>query len=66
MLKGDIEIGQNLALGHQADDFVDMRVGVDILQPHPGAEFAEFLGEVEEFGADLSFHGLSAYLISTP
>ena len=54
VLEGDIEIGQHLALGHQADDLVDMRVGVDILQPHPGAELAEFFGEVEEFGADLA------------
>ncbi len=52
MLEGNVEIGQNLALGHQADDFVDMRVGVDILQPDPGAELAEFFGQVKEFGAD--------------
>ena len=54
VLEGDVEIGQDLALGHQADDLVDMRVGVDILQPDPGAELAELLGEVEEFGADLA------------
>ena len=54
VLKGNIEVRQNLAFGHQPDDFVDMRVGVDILQPHPGAEIAEFFREVEEFGADLA------------
>jgi len=27
--------GQNLALRHQADDFIDVRVGIDILQPEP-------------------------------
>ena len=54
MLEGNVEIRQNLAFGHQPDDLVDMRVGVDVLQPHPGAEFAELLGEIEEFGADLA------------
>ena len=54
VLEGDVEIGQHLALGHQADDLVDMRVGVDILQPHPGAELAELLGQVEELRADLA------------
>ena len=54
VLERDVEIGQHLALGHQRDDLVDMRVGVDIVQPHPGAELAELLGEVEEFGADLA------------
>ena len=54
VLKGNVEIGQYLALRHQADDFIDMRVGVDILQPHPGAELAELLCEIEEFGADLT------------
>ncbi|CLA17435.1 Uncharacterised protein [Mycobacterium tuberculosis] len=42
MLERDVEIRQHLALGHQADDFIDMRVGVNVLQPHPCAEFAEF------------------------
>ena len=54
MLEGDVEIRQHLALGHQPDDLIDMRVGVDILQPHPGAEFAEFFCEVKEFGANLA------------
>ncbi len=35
-------------VGHQRDDLIDMRVGVDVVQPHPCAEFAEFAGEIEE------------------
>ena len=48
VLEGDVEIGQHLALGHQRDDLVDMRIGVDVVQPDPGAELAELAGEVEE------------------
>src|SRR5258708_2467380 len=54
VLKRNVEIGQDPALRHQGDDLVDMRVGVDILQPDPGAEFAEFAGEIEKSGADLA------------
>src|ERR1019366_4132552 len=54
VLKGNIEIGQDLALDHEANDFIDMRVGVDILQPHPGAEFAELLCQIEKLRADLA------------
>ena len=43
MLERDVEIGQHLAVGHQRNDVVDMRVRIDILQPHPDAEFAERL-----------------------
>ncbi len=31
-----------------------MRVGVDILQPYPGAEFAERLSQIEKLRADLA------------
>ena len=36
---------------HEADHLIHMRVGVDILQPHPYAEFAERLRQIEEFRA---------------
>ena len=48
MLEGNVEIGQDLALGHQRDDLVDMRIGIDVVQAHPGPELAELAGEVEE------------------
>ena len=35
VLEGDVEIGQDLALGHQRDDLVDMRVGVDVVHAAP-------------------------------
>ena len=68
VLEGDVEIGQHLALRHQRDDLVDMRVGIDVVQAHPGAELAELAREVEEARAHLAVlpGELGAYLMSTP
>ena len=68
VLEGDVEIGQDLALGHQRDDLVDMRVGVDVVQPDPDAELAQLPRQIEELGAHLAVPpaGSSAYLMSTP
>ena len=52
VLERDVEIGQHLALGHQRNDVVDVRVGVDVMQPHPDAEFAQRLRQVDELRAD--------------
>ena len=51
VLERDIEIGQNLALHHQRDDLVDIRIriGIDIMQPHSGTEFAKRAGKIDEF-----------------
>ena len=54
MLERDVEIGKDLAVGHQRNDVVDMRVGIDVVHPHPHAELAERLREIEEFGAHLA------------
>ena len=43
VLEGDVEVGEDLALRHQRDDVVDMRIGIDVVQPHPGAELAQRL-----------------------
>ena len=51
VLERDVEVGEHLAVGHQADDLVDVRVGIDVMQPHPDAEFAERAGKIDEFGA---------------
>src|ERR1700722_6924654 len=48
MLKRHIDIGQHIAAVHERDRLVDMRVGVDILQPDPGAERTQFAGDVEK------------------
>ena len=54
VLKRDVQIGQDLALCHQRNDVVDMRIRVDVVQPHPGTlsatQFAERGREVEEAG----------------
>ena len=50
VLERDVEIGQHLALGHQRDDLVHMRIGIDVMQPHPGAELAERARQIEEAG----------------
>ncbi len=52
VLERDIEIGENLALGHQRDDVVDVRVGIDVVEPGPGAELAQGAGEIEEAGLE--------------
>ncbi len=54
VLEGDVQIGKDAALGHQRDDLRDMRVGVDVVEAHPQAELAQFLGQVEELGAHLA------------
>ena len=54
VLKRDVEIGQDLSVGHQRDDLVDVRIGIDVVQPHPDAEFAERAREVDEFRAYVS------------
>ena len=48
VLKRDVEIGQDLALGHQRQHLVDMRIGVDIVQPDPGAEATECRAQIVE------------------
>ena len=48
VLERNVEVGQDRALGHQRDHLVDMRIGIDVVQPHPDAERAERLGEIDE------------------
>ena len=50
MLEGHIQIGQYAPLGHERNDLIDARVGVDIVQPHPGPEFAQRSGQLEHPG----------------
>ena len=53
MLKRDIEIGQDQALRHQGDQIANMRVGVDIMQPHPNAQLTQLLRQIGDMRADL-------------
>jgi hypothetical protein len=49
VLERHVEIGQHLALGHQRDHVVDVRVRIDVVQAHPHAELAQRLArEVED------------------
>ena len=48
MLEGNVEIGQHLPLRHKRQDLIDMRVRIDVVQPHPGAEAGERLGKGQE------------------
>ena len=54
MLEGDVEIGEDQPLGHERDHPVDVRIGIDVMEPHPGAQFAELAGEIGHVGADLA------------
>ena len=54
VLERDIEVGKHAASRHQRHDLVYMGVGVDVMQPHPGAELAQLAGEVDEFGPHLA------------
>src|SRR5271165_2064203 len=54
VLEGHVDIGQHIAAVHQLHDLIDMRIGVDIVQPHPGAERAELAYKVEEARGDVA------------
>ena len=54
MLEWNVDIGQHIAAVHERDRLVDMRVGVDILQPDPGAERAKLAHDVEKARGDLA------------
>src|SRR5690554_2676486 len=70
MLEGNIQVRQDLALGHQRDQLVHMGIGIDIVQTHPDAEFAQCLAHlghagldrttVPETGAVLDIHAIGA------
>src|SRR5882724_7347585 len=50
MLEGYVEIGQYFAMRHQRQDFVDVRVRIDVVQAHPYAEFAQSLHQFGHAG----------------
>ncbi len=47
VLERDVEVGQQLAFGHQRNDVVDVRIRIDVVQPHPHAHFAQRLRELD-------------------
>ena len=54
VLERNVEIGQHRAVRHQRDHLVDVRIGIDVVQPHPDAERAELAREIEEFRPHLA------------
>ena len=50
VLERHVEVGQDLAFGHQRQQVVDVRIRIDVVQAHPDAEFAERLAQVEQLG----------------
>ena len=54
MLERHVDIGEHIAAVHQRNRLVDMRIRVDILQSHPGAERAQFARDVEKARGDLA------------
>ena len=54
MLERDVEIGEDQPFGHQRDDLIDMRIGIDIVEPHPGGDSAELAGEIGHVRHDLA------------
>src|ERR1700741_1671891 len=48
VLERYVEIGQHAPLRHERDDLVHVRIGIDIVQPHPDAERAERAREIDE------------------
>ena len=52
MLERHIEVRQYLALGHQRDQVVDARIGVNIMHAHPDTEFGKRLAKFAQAGFD--------------
>ncbi len=51
VLQRHVQIRQHMAVVHQRDDFVDMRIRIDVVQPHPGTVLArQFAQRADQFG----------------
>ena len=46
VLERHVEVGKDLALGHQRNDVVHVRIRIDVVQAHPDAELAERLAQI--------------------
>ena len=68
VLERNVEIRQHQAVRHQRQYVVHVRIRIDVVQPHPGAEAAESLASDRKTCAlsGAPFHMLSAYLMSRP
>ena len=67
VLERHVEVGKDLALGHQRDHVVDVRIRIDVVQAHPDAELAERLAEVDDMRLQrLALQKPVRYFTSTP
>ena len=59
VLERDVEVGEDQPLGHQRDDVVDVRVGVDVVEPAPRRRACPARGRGRSCGRGLRapFHG---------
>ena len=51
VLKRYIQIRQDQPLGHERDQIAHMRVGIDIMQPHPSAQRSQIARQISNMGA---------------
>ena len=54
VLEGNVEVGQDLALRHQRDHLIHMRIGVNVVQAYPCPKLAQFAGKVGHVRAHLA------------
>jgi hypothetical protein len=59
MLERHVQIGQHAPGGHQRQDVVDLRIGIDIVQAHPGAMRLGQIAELVAQFAQAGLHGLA-------
>ncbi|MND87656.1 hypothetical protein D3C80_796630 [compost metagenome] len=52
MLQRYVQVGQYLAIAHQRDDVIHVRVGVDVVQAHPDVELGQLLAQGHHAGLD--------------
>src|SRR5690606_3078757 len=52
MLERHVQVGKHLALGHQFEHLVHVRIGIDVVQADPGAELAQLARELPHAGPD--------------
>ncbi len=51
MLKRNIQVRESQTFGHQRDQVAHMRIGIDVMQPHPRAQPAQIAGKVGDMRA---------------
>ena len=54
MLEGDVKIRRDQALSHQRNDLIDMRVGINIVEPHPRPKRPKLARQIRHMRADFA------------